>query len=75
MFSLGKYPIAGKDGLPLCEEHGRLPQMKEVVVIGNVTNHSGEGGIDVQGLGTGFGKFSAPFSGGAEYRFLVSIVS
>jgi hypothetical protein len=32
MFSLSKYPIQGKDGLPLCELHGRQLEMKEVVV-------------------------------------------
>jgi len=26
------YPIDGKDGLPLCEKHGRHLEMKEVVV-------------------------------------------
>ena len=33
MFSLFKYPIAGKDGLPLCEKHGRQLELKEVVVF------------------------------------------
>ena len=31
MFSLYEYPIPGKSGLPLCEEHGRQLAMKEVV--------------------------------------------
>jgi len=32
MFSLYNYPIPGKDGLPLCELHGKQLEMKEVVV-------------------------------------------
>jgi hypothetical protein len=32
MFSLYEYPIAGKDGLPLCEEHGKQLELKEVVL-------------------------------------------
>jgi len=32
MFSLYEYPIAGKDGLPLCEKHGMQLEHKEVVV-------------------------------------------
>jgi len=32
MFSLYEYPIQGKDGLPLCEEHGKQLEMKEVVL-------------------------------------------
>ena len=32
MFSLDDYPILGKTGLPLCEEHGRQLEMKEVVL-------------------------------------------
>jgi hypothetical protein len=35
MFSMGEYPIAGKDGLPLCEKHGQQLEKKEVVVIDN----------------------------------------
>lgn len=34
MFSLGEYPIPGKDGLPLCELHDRQLELKEVVLIG-----------------------------------------
>ena len=32
MFSLYKYPIPGKDGLPLYEEYGKQLEMKEVVL-------------------------------------------
>ena len=33
MFSLYDYPIPGKSGLPLCQEHGKQLEMKEVVVL------------------------------------------
>jgi len=33
MFSIGDYPIPGKDGLPLCQEHGKKLEMKEVVLF------------------------------------------
>ena len=33
MFSLYDYPIAGKAGLPLCVEHGRQLELKEVVLF------------------------------------------
>jgi hypothetical protein len=33
MFSLGEYPIPGKDGLPLCELHGRQLELKEVILF------------------------------------------
>ena len=32
MFSLDDYPVAGKDGLPLCEKNGMQLVQKEVVV-------------------------------------------
>jgi hypothetical protein len=32
MFSFDGYLIAGKRGIPLCQEHGRQLEMKEVVV-------------------------------------------
>ena len=32
MFSLYDYPIQGKDGLPLCQEHDHQLEMKEVVI-------------------------------------------
>ena len=32
MFSLYDYPVPGKSGLPLCEEHGRQLELKEVVL-------------------------------------------
>jgi hypothetical protein len=32
MNSFGDFPIPGKDGLPLCEKHGRQLKLKEVVV-------------------------------------------
>jgi hypothetical protein len=32
MFSLYAYPIPGKDGLPLCEQHGRQLERKEVLL-------------------------------------------
>ena len=32
MFSLYEYPIPGKCGLPLCAEHGRKLELKEVVL-------------------------------------------
>jgi hypothetical protein len=32
MFSFGGYPTPGKDGIPLCQEHGRQLEMKEVVI-------------------------------------------
>ena len=32
MFSLYEYPVPGKDGLPLCQKHGKQLEMKEVVV-------------------------------------------
>jgi hypothetical protein len=31
LFSLYDYPIPGKDGLPLCEQHGRQLEVKKVV--------------------------------------------
>jgi hypothetical protein len=33
MFSFDEYPIAGKRGLPRCQEHGRQLEKKEVVVL------------------------------------------
>ena len=33
MFSLYDYPIPGKDGLPLCIEHGKKLEMLEVVIF------------------------------------------
>ena len=33
MFSLYDYPIPGKDGLPLCKQHGAQLEMKEVVLF------------------------------------------
>ena len=33
MFSLDEYPIACKRGIPLCQEHGKQLEMKEVVVL------------------------------------------
>ena len=36
MFSLYYYPIRGKSGLPLCEEHGRQLELKEVVLFDKV---------------------------------------
>ena len=33
LFSLYDYPVPGKDGLPLCEEHGKKLEMKEVVIL------------------------------------------
>jgi len=38
MFSLYEYPIPGKSGLPLCEEHGKLLAMKEVVLYDREAN-------------------------------------
>jgi len=35
MFSLYDYPIPGKSGLPLCEDHGRQLELKEVVLLDN----------------------------------------
>ena len=32
MFSLYEYPIPGKNGLPLCREHGQQLELKEVVL-------------------------------------------
>jgi hypothetical protein len=32
MFLLYEYPISGKYGLPLCEEHGQQLELKEVVL-------------------------------------------
>jgi hypothetical protein len=32
MFSLYSYPIPGKHGLPLCQEHGRQLELKEVIL-------------------------------------------
>jgi hypothetical protein len=32
MFSLYEYLILGKNGLPLCEEHGQQLELKEVVL-------------------------------------------
>jgi len=32
MFSLYDYPIPGMDGIPLCEQHGRQLELKEVIV-------------------------------------------
>jgi hypothetical protein len=36
MFSLYDFPIPGKRGLPLCQEHGKQLEMKEVVVFDKV---------------------------------------
>jgi len=36
MFSLDEYPIEGKRGIPLCQEHGRQLKMKEVVVLDQI---------------------------------------
>jgi len=33
MFSLYEYPVPGKNGLPLCEEHGKQLELKEVVLF------------------------------------------
>lgn len=33
MFSLYDYPIPGKSGLPLCHEHGKQLELKEVVLF------------------------------------------
>lgn len=33
MFSLYEDPVPGKNGLPLCEEHGKQLELKEVVVF------------------------------------------
>jgi hypothetical protein len=33
MFSLYEFPVSGKNGLPLCEEHGKQLELKEVVVF------------------------------------------
>ena len=32
VFSLYEYPVSGKNGLPLCEEHGKQLELKEVVL-------------------------------------------
>jgi hypothetical protein len=37
MFSLYEYPFAGKIGLPLCAEHGRQLEQKEVVLYDRTT--------------------------------------
>ena len=36
MFSLYGYPIPGKAGLPLCEQHGLQLELKEVVLYDEV---------------------------------------
>jgi len=36
MFSLCDYPIEGKRGLPLCQEHGRQLEQKEVALYDEV---------------------------------------
>jgi hypothetical protein len=36
MFSLYDYPIPGNNGLPLCEQHGRQLELKEVVLYDDV---------------------------------------
>jgi hypothetical protein len=36
MFSFDEYPILGKHGIPLCQEHGRQLEMKEVVVLDRI---------------------------------------
>jgi hypothetical protein len=36
MFSLGNYPVSGKDGLPLCEPHGRQLELKEIVLYDKI---------------------------------------
>ena len=36
MLSLYDYPIPGKSGLPLCQEHGKQLEMKEVVVLDQI---------------------------------------
>ena len=33
MFSLYDYPIPGKSGLPLCQEHGKQLEIMEIVVL------------------------------------------
>ena len=32
IFSLYEYPVSGKNGLPLCEEHGKQLELKEVLL-------------------------------------------
>jgi hypothetical protein len=36
MFSFDDYSITGKRGLPLCQEHGKQLEMKEVVVLDQI---------------------------------------
>ena len=33
LFSLYDYPVRGKDGLPLCEKHGKKLEMLEVLIF------------------------------------------
>jgi len=33
VFSLYDFPIPGKSGLPLCQEHGRQLELKELVAM------------------------------------------
>jgi hypothetical protein len=33
IFSVYEYPIPGKNGLPLCQQHGKQLEMKEVVLF------------------------------------------
>jgi hypothetical protein len=39
MFSLYKYPIVGKTGLPLCELHGNQLELKEVALYDEEASH------------------------------------
>ena len=45
MFSLDDYPIPGKDGVPLCEQHGRQLEMKEVVLYDEVATEKSPPGL------------------------------
>lgn len=40
MFSLYEFPVPGKNGLPLCQEHGRQLESKEVVLFDRSTTEA-----------------------------------
>ncbi len=41
MFSFDEYPTDGKHGIPLCQEHGKQLEMKEVVVLDQIATRDG----------------------------------
>jgi len=48
MFTLNDYPIPGKSGLPLCQEHGMQLEMKEMMMLDKVVTELAPPGHPVQ---------------------------